>query len=183
MNTPAVKFPHIVTTPVVRIVYPNLDEPRPEDAEIDAGKYTCLVLIPKEDTKTVQAIKDAIEYAKVKKFDKRVPPNLLLPLKDGDEKMDKNGDPVEWYAGHYFLNLKSNNQPKLIDPFKNEISDASFIKGGDWGRVRIAFTAYDKSGKKGVGSYINVFQFVRAGDPLGNADTLDDFEEMEEEAF
>lgn len=171
-----IKFPNKVTTGVVRIVYPNLAEPRPEDAEIDAGKYSVLVLIPKEETATIEAMEAAIEYAKTKKFPKIVPKTLLLPIKDGDEKFDKEGNPVEWYAGHYYLNLKSNNQPKLIDPFKNEIEDASFIKGGDWCKVRIAFSGYDMAGNKGVGAYVDVVQFVRAGDPLGNSDTLDDFD-------
>ena len=177
----SIKFPNKVTTGVVRIVYPNLDQPRPEDAEIDAGKYTVLVLIPKEDTSTLKAMDAAIEYAKTKKFPKMVPKTLLLPLKDGDEKFDKEGNPVEWYAGNYYLNLKSNNSPKIIDPFKNAIEDASFIKGGDWCKVRIAFSGYDMAGNKGVGSYVDVVQFVRAGDPLGNSDTLDDFDVEEDD--
>lgn len=181
MSSTNLKFPNKVTTGIVRIVYPNLHEPRPEDAEIDAGKYSVLVLIPKDDTKTLDAIEAAIEYAKTKKFPKIVPKNLLMPIKDGDDKVDKEGEPVEWYQGHYFLNLKSNNQPRLIDPFKNPIQDASFIKGGDWARVRIAFSGYDTAGNKGVGAYVDVVQFVRAGEPLGNVDTLDDFDEIAEE--
>lgn len=172
------KFPNKVTTGVIRIVYPNLAEPRPADAEIDAGKYTVLALIPKTDKTTIEAINAAVEYAETKKFPKGHPSKFTYPLKDGDEKFDKNGDPVEWYQGHYYLNLKSLNQPKLIDPCKQPIADPSFIKGGDWARVRIAFSGYEQSGNRGVGSYIDVLQFVRSGDPLGNSDTLDDFDDL-----
>ncbi len=173
------QHPTQVTTPVCRLVYPNLASPRPDDAEIHAGKYTMMVLIPKEDQATYDALQAAANQAAVDKF-KRVLPNLRMPVKDGDEKYDKEGNPVDWYAGHWYLNLSSANQPRIIDPFKNKVDEASFIKGGDWCRVRIAFKGYDSAGNKGVGSYVNVVQFIREGDALGGSDTLDDFAVMEE---
>src|SRR5574337_990586 len=172
------KNPKRVTTGVVRIVYPNLAESRPAEAEIDPGKYTVLVLIPKSDTDTVEKCRAAIEFAALEKF-KKMRPDLVLPMKDGDAKVDKDGEPVEFYQGHWYFNLKSTNPPKIIDPMKNTIANPSFIKGGDWGRVQIAFNGYDQSGKRGVGSYINVFQFAKSGDPLGGGDALEDFDEMD----
>lgn len=169
-----------VTTGIVRLVYPNLENPRPEDAEIDKNKYTVMVLIPKEDVATYEAMQEAINVAAIAKF-KKARPDLAYPIKDGDKKADKEGDPVPWYQGHWFLNLKSNNKPTILDPFKNKVTDASFIKGGDWGRVRIAFSGYDQSGNRGVGSYVDVVQFARSGDPLGGGENLDDFDTIEEE--
>jgi hypothetical protein len=172
-------MPNRVTTGVVRLVYPNVAKPRPADAEIDAGKYTAMILIPKEDKAAIKALEAAIEFAGTKKFPKGLPRGAMLPLKDGDEKTDKNGDPVPMYEGMMYLNLKTINPPRIIDPCKQVVADPSFIKGGDWVRVRVSFTAYEKSGNKGVGSYMDVIQFIRPGDPLGNVDTLDDFDEEE----
>ena len=50
-------------------------------------KYSVSAIIPKSDTKTVNAIKAAIEQAKkdsVSKWGGKVPANLKLPLRDGD---------------------------------------------------------------------------------------------------
>ena len=174
------KYLNQVTTGVVRLVYPSLHEPRPADAEIHAGKYTCMVLIPKSDTDTYEKLKAAADFAAMEKF-KRVLPNLRMPIKDGDEKFDKEGEPIEWYADHWYLNLSAKLQPKMIDPLKGSMSDEQIagIKGGDWVRVRIAFSGYDSAGNKGVGSYVNVVQFIHAGDPLGGGDSLDDFEAVD----
>ena len=69
-------------------------------------KYSVSAIIPKSDTKTVNAIKAAIEQAKkdsVSKWGGKVPANLKLPLRDGD--IDRPDD--EAYAGCYFFNANS----------------------------------------------------------------------------
>jgi hypothetical protein len=174
------KYPNQVTTGIVRLVYPSLAEPRPDDAEIHAGKYTCMVLIPKSDEDTYNKLKAAAEHAATEKF-KRVLPNLRMPIKDGDEKFDKDGEPIGWYADHWYLNLSAKLQPKMIDPIKRGMTrdEVETIKGGDWVRVRIAFAGYDSAGNKGVGSYVNVVQFIHAGDALGGGDNLDDFDAID----
>ena len=50
-------------------------------------KYSVSAIIPKSDTKTIEAIKAAIEQAKkdsISKWGGKVPANLKLPLRDGD---------------------------------------------------------------------------------------------------
>ena len=77
-------------------------------------KYSVSAIIPKSDTKTINAIKAAIEQAKkdsVSKWGGKVPANLKLPLRDGD--IDRPDD--EAYAGSYFFNANSRQAPQVVD--------------------------------------------------------------------
>ena len=63
---------------------------------------------------SVSAIKAAIEVAKQESLPKwggKIPPNLKLPLRDGD--IDRPED--EAYAGCYFLNANSREKPQVVD--------------------------------------------------------------------
>ena len=77
-------------------------------------KYSVSAIVDKKDTKTVNAIKAAIEQAKkdsVSKWGGKVPANLKLPLRDGD--IDRPDD--EAYAGSYFFNANSRQAPSSAD--------------------------------------------------------------------
>ena len=82
--------PTKVITEEVRLSYANLFTPRagkPGDEE----KYSVCLLIPKTSKKTLQAIKAAIEAAKVAgvaKLGGKVPSNLKTPIHDGDADKD-----------------------------------------------------------------------------------------------
>lgn len=68
-------------------------------------KYSVSAIIPKSDTKTINAIKAAVEQAKkdsVSKWGGKIPANLKLPLRDGD--IDRPDD--EAYANSYFFNAE-----------------------------------------------------------------------------
>lgn len=74
-----------VITGKVRFSYANVWEPK----SINGGdeKYSVSLIIPKNDTKTINDIKKAIEVAKQDgkaKFGGRIPANLKTPLRDGD---------------------------------------------------------------------------------------------------
>ena len=86
-----------------RISFANIFEPK----SINGGeaKYSVSCLIPKEDKKTLLAIHKAVEAAKedgkTRKWGGKIPPNLKLPLRDGD--IDRPDD--ENYQEHFFVNL------------------------------------------------------------------------------
>ena len=69
-----------------RISYANIFEAK----SINGGdaKYSVSCLIPKTDKKTLLAIHKAVEAAKedgkTRKWGGKIPPNLKLPLRDGD---------------------------------------------------------------------------------------------------
>ena len=111
-----------VVTGKVRFCYVNVFEP-PAMKEGDTPKYNICVLIPKSDTATIDKIKKAIEAAKeagkAKLADKngRIPANLKLPLRDGDE--ERPDDPA--FEDHYFINANSMRQPSIVDHSLNPI--------------------------------------------------------------
>ena len=82
-----------VITGKVRASFVHVFEP----AAINGGepKYSCSLIIPKSDTVTIGKIREAIEQAKqegVPKWGGKIPPNLKLPLRDGD--VDRPDDPA-----------------------------------------------------------------------------------------
>ena len=164
--------PNKVVTGKVRLAYPWLLQPRPEDAEIDPGKYCVLALIPKSDKATVAKIKSAIDAAIARKWPNKPPSNLGNPLKDGDLK------DAAHYKGCWFINVKSNSRPQVVDAALNEVIDPREIVSGDYGRVSMNITAYDQAGNRGTSAWINSVQVLEKGEPIGSFSRAeDDFSE------
>lgn len=83
-----------VVTGEVRFSYAHVWEP--DSINGSDPKYSVSILIPKSDTKTINMINKAIEAAKEmgksEKFGGKIPANLKLPLRDGDEdRPDERG--------------------------------------------------------------------------------------------
>ena len=101
-----------VITGKVRASFVHVFEPQSINGS--EPKYSCSLIIPKSDTDTVGKIREAIEQAKqegVPKWGGKIPPNLKLPLRDGD--IDRPDD--EAYANSYFINASSREQPGVVD--------------------------------------------------------------------
>lgn len=174
-----------VVTGKVRFSYLNVFEPKAM-AEGQTPKYSVSLLIPKSDKKTLSAVKKAIEAAKQAgistKFGGKIPPNLKTPLRDGD--IDRPDDEV--YAGHYFINANSVNQPGLVDAQVNPIMDSTELYSGCYGRASVNFYAYNTNGNRGIACGLNNLQKISDGPTLGGASRAeDDFDavEIEEEDF
>ena len=84
-----------VVTGECRLSFVNLMEPK-AFREGDEPKYSVTAIIPKTDTKTIAAIKAAIQAAAEKgaqkHFGGRVPTNVANTFKDGDTEVDDMGD-------------------------------------------------------------------------------------------
>ena len=97
-----------------RISFANIWEAK----SINGGeeKYSVSCVIPKSDKKTIAKIQKAVEAAKedgkTRKWSGKIPPNLKLPLRDGD--IDRPDD--ENYQDCYFLNATSKDAPQVVDP-------------------------------------------------------------------
>lgn len=159
------KNPTKVITGEVRLSYANVWEPK----SINGGKekYSASLLIPKDDKATIDAIEDAIEAAikeGIGKFGGKIPPrgSLKLPLRDGDTERDD-----EAYAGHYFVNANSINQPQIVDGNVAPILDRSEVYSGCYARVSINFYAFNTNGNRGVACGLGNIQKTRDGEPLG----------------
>ena len=129
-------------------------------------KYSVSAIIQKNDAKTVNAIRKAIERAKQESMSKwggKIPPNLKTPLRDGD--IDRPDD--EAYAGCYFLNAKSTTRPGICDKHKTPIVDEDEIYSGVYAYVSVTFFGYDVSGNRGVACGLNNIMKFKDGERLG----------------
>ena len=105
-------------------------------------KYSLCCIIPKSDTKTISAINEAIEVAKkesITKWGGKVPPNLKLPLRDGDEERPED----DAFKCCYFFNANSNSKPQVVDAKVQPILDESKVYSGCYGRVSVTFYGYN----------------------------------------
>lgn len=146
-------------------------------------KYSVSAIIPKSDTKTVEAIKAAVEQAKkdsVSKWGGKIPANLKLPLRDGD--IDRPDD--EAYAGCYFFNANSRQAPEIVDAQVQPILNQAEVYSGCYGRISVTFYGYNSNGNRGIAAGLGNIQKLRDGDPLGGRTRAeDDFEPEADEDF
>jgi hypothetical protein len=170
-----------------RISYAKIFKPEKNDLSGN-DEYSCMVLIPKSDTKTVNALKQAIKTAVKGKFGNKTPTGLRIPLRDGDKNGD-GGVPSGAEAGqapygdHYFFNCKNTRQPALVDQKRKDVIDPNQIVSGDYVRVSVNAFAYDNK-SKGISFGLNAVQLVRKGEPLGSSfnaqNTFQDIPEQED---
>lgn len=161
-----------VVTDMVRLSYANVWEPK----SINGGpeKYSCSLLIPKSDTKTINAIHAAIDCAiqeGAHKFGGKVPlkASLKLPLRDGDIERED-----EAYKGCYFLNANSTTPPQVVDKQVRPILDRSEIYSGVYAHVSISFYVFNSNGNRGVACGLGNIQKIKDGESLGGRTSASD---------
>ena len=143
-----------------------------------APKISVSLIIPKDDTATVNKIKAAIQSAyeegqsKLKGNGKTVPALSILktPLRDGD--LERPDD--EAYAGCYFVNANSASAPGIVDADRQPIIDRSEVYSGMYGRASINFYAFNSNGNKGIACGLNNLQKMSDGEPLGGKSRAED---------
>ena len=163
-----------------RISFANIWEPK----AINGGdeKYSVSCLIPKSDKKTLARIQKAVEAAKedgkTRKWSGKIPPNLKLPLRDGD--IDRPDD--ENYEDCYFLNASSKDAPQVVDRKVNPVLDPMMVYSGCYCNVSVNFYAFNANGNRGVAAGLGNIQFVKDGERLsGKASADADFDALEED--
>lgn len=174
---------HLVTGKV-RLSYEHIWEP----VSINGGdeKYSVSLIIPKSDTATIKAVRDAIEQAKQDgkdKFGGKIPANLKLPLRDGD--IERPDD--EAYADSYFINANSKDKPQIVDKNVQPILDRNEIYSGCYARVSISIYAFNSNGNRGIACGLGNIQKIADGEPLGGRtraeDDFDSYEDDEDDDF
>jgi hypothetical protein len=168
-----------VITGKVRFSYAHVWEPKAID-EGGKPKYSVCLLIPKSDKKTIARIQQAVETAKQQgkatKFGGKIPTNLKLPLRDGDEERPDD----EVYAGHYFVNASDSKRPGIVDAKRDPITDKEEFYSGCYGIASVTFFPFNTSGNKGVACGLNNLMKTADGEPLGGRQSAeDDFADVE----
>lgn len=177
-----VKKTQVITGMDTRLSYAHVWEP----VSINGGKekYSVSVLIPKDDTKTIESINKAIDAAideGVAKFGGKKPNKaaIKIPLRDGDVERDD-----EAYKGHYFINANSTTPPQIVDRAVQPILDRGEVYSGCFARVSLNFYAYNANGNKGIACGLGNIQKVRDGEPLGGrSNAADDFSSLADDDF
>jgi ABC-type glycerol-3-phosphate transport system substrate-binding protein len=174
----------VITGKDTRWSYANVWEPK----SINGGvpKFSVSLIIPKNDKKTIEAIKKAIQAAykegeaKLKGNSRSVPTleSIKTPLRDGDTERPDD----EAYANSYFLNANSTTQPGIVDANVQPILTRSEVYSGVYGRASINFYAFNSNGNRGIACGLNNLQKIRDGEPLGSRTSAeDDFADFTED--
>ena len=170
-----------VITGKVRASFVHIFEPQSVNGS--EPKYSCSFIIPKSDTETIGKIREAVEQARqdgVTKWGGKIPPNLKLPLRDGD--IDRPDDPN--YANAYFVNANSNERPGVVDRRRVPITDPLEVYSGCYVRASITFYPFNTNGNRGIAAGLGNIQKLRDGEPLGGkANAAEEFETYDDDDF
>jgi hypothetical protein len=151
-------------TPEMIISFPNLFEAKPSPSGV--LKYSCTLLIDKNDKEGVKQIQDAInkaiEKGKSTKWGGKIPRFTHQPLRDGDAEIEEgNREPGMGYEGSYFLNCSSSEAPGEVGSDAAVLMDQKRIYAGCTVRADINPFPYKHSGNSGIGWGLNHVMLVR----------------------
>lgn len=153
-----------VITGLCRLSYPNLFEAKAINGSIE--QFSTVIIIPKTDIETIEAINKAInsaEEAGKKKFGESFGEYALKkPLRDGDRETK-----TEMYKGSIFLNAKNTNKPQIVDRLLQPITDKKEIYSGVYAKASLYFYPYNKRGNRGIACGLGNIQKVKDGESFG----------------
>lgn len=166
----------VITGPQTRWSYANVWEPKSINGS--TPKYSVSLIIPKNDTETVESIKRAIQAAykegesKLRGNGRSVPQlsAIKTPLRDGDTERPDDSN----YEGCYFVNANSATAPGIVDAACHPITEHSEVYSGVYGRASINFYAFNSNGNRGIACGLNNLQKVFDGEPLGGKSRAED---------
>lgn len=172
-----------VVTNKVRLSYVYLIEPKAFEGQ--EAKYSTMLLIPKSDTETLEAMETAIKNAyeagkndKLKgvKFDR-----LKTTLHEAEEKFDIEEYPE--FEDMMVITVSSKTPPQVVkreDGMLVKTSNPDEVYSGVYAIASINFYAYNTAGNKGVTAGLNNILTTGKGDYLGGrASAESDFGDLE----
>lgn len=169
--------PQRCVTPVGVVSYPQFFKAKAyEDKEpVFSGD-----LIFSQKTDLIK-IKKAIFAAKKKKWgaDKdKWPTGMRSPIKDGNEKKDKQG-----YKGNVYITCSNKLRPDVVDKDMVPITEASGdLYAGCRARFAIRASAYDNKGNKGVSLYLEFVQKIGEGNRMSGRPPIEEvFDSVEDD--
>lgn len=140
-----------VRTPRALGCYVTLAKPR----AMEAGKepeYSLALLWPKTTdlTEVIEAINDAAIFKFGPNAPKLLGGKLKTPLKDGNLKVDDDGNIDPIYKDKLYVNARSKQRVRIVDPGLNEI-DAATVYSGCYFQAQLRFYPYEYKGDGGKG--------------------------------
>ena len=169
-----------VLTGEVRLSYCHLTTPRASQPGGEP-RYSVTLLIPKTDVATKADIDAAIQAAANEALSKvwngARPPQLRVPIYDGDGVRPSGVPFGDECKGHWVMTASTKNKPQVvgIDNINCELAPSD-IYSGMYARVTIRFFGYSNSGNKGIGCGLGNVMKTRDGETLaGGAPASVDF--------
>lgn len=165
-------------TGLVRFSFCSVLSPRKNDQDQD--EYSCMILIPKDDKKTINAIKKREDQLIKEVWGGKKPRKYKSPLKDGDEYENDEGESDPVREGHYYMNVKSKFKPDVVDKYKDKIEDERDFYSGCYGLACINLYSYENKSNVGISAGLSSVMKIRDGEPLGGRSSAEqDFSDVD----
>lgn len=161
-NTPS--DPNVIKLTNVRLSYPQLFTAKPPEEGKEPVFSASFLLDKKEHHGLIAQIEKATERVALDAFKKKVKLNRV-PLRDGNEKSDKEGYGDEVM----FVGARNAKRPVVVDRDLTPLTaDDSRPYAGCYVNATIRLFAFDhKTGGKGVSASLRAVQFVKDGESFG----------------
>ncbi len=173
--------PNIIKMKNVRLSYPQLFVAKPPEAGKEPVFSASFLLDKKEHAGLIKEIERATERVALDAFKKKVK-LARVPLRDGNEKDDKEGYGDEVM----FVGARNAKRPVVVDGDMTPLAATDTRPyAGCYVNANIRLFAYDHpTGGKGVSASLRAVQFVKDGESFGagpvNAE--DEFEPVSKSA-
>lgn len=177
-----------VKIPNVRLSYPALYEPAlPMDGQQGEPTYQAtLILDPTDNAAVLKALEDAVQATAKEKWPNNhaavmaaCAANGKLLVRDGNGKLDKQGQPAQGFAGKKFLNARNKIQPTIVGPDRAPLTKASGKPyGGCYINAIVEIWAQDNGFGKRINATLTGVQFKADGPAFGGGRpaSADDFD-------
>ena len=173
MATETKKDPTSCVTPDFRVSYPAVFKSKLNKLS-QKMEFSLEALFPKgADLSVVQAAAFAAGAKKWGDDRTKWPAFKNKTFRDQAEKVKDGKLPDGCVAGAFFVRLKSEKRPGVVDINRQEILEESKFYAGCWARAHINAYAYDKGGNTGIALNLNHVQFMRDGDPFSGRPTVE----------
>lgn len=163
MSTPTTD-PNVIKLTNVRLSYPQLFVAKPPEEGKEPVFSASFLLDKKEHRALIAQIEKTTERVALDAFKKKVKLNRV-PLRDGNEKSDKEGYGDEVM----FVGARNSKRPVVVDRDLTPLTkDDSKPYAGCVVNATIRLFAFDhKTGGKGVSASLRAVQFVKDGESFG----------------
>ena len=166
----------------VRFTYVNTLKSRSFDGSPEAARYSVTLLLEK-DSEEQKAIEDAIGAVAEEKWGKAAKGTLKklssenrMCLKDGNDKLGKDGEVLEGFEDHFSVAASNKEMPHTLNKYRQVVTlenagsrdeDHRGPSSGDYGAALIRIWAQDNKYGKRINAQLDAIMFIRPGDPLG----------------
>lgn len=145
-------------------------------------KYSVTILIPKSRGAELEALRaEAVRVAKEKwgaKGEAILAAAKNKMIQDGDTYVPLSGEPDPSYKGNWFIRMRTDRKPQVIDAKKNEVFTDDDVYSGCLLRVSGNVFAYEAEGNRGVSFGLNNVQVLEKRARLdGRKAATDEFTE------